>query len=105
VLFRSLNSRGLPLNELDIIRAELVGSTTYDPSLAEEIADCWDEIQAEIGHDEFLKYVRTVISLIRTSAADADLRDVLRDQEPPLRGLANTSSYMAGEATDTKSGL
>ncbi len=25
VLFRSLNSRGLPLNELDIIRAELVG--------------------------------------------------------------------------------
>jgi hypothetical protein len=27
VLFRSLNSRGLPLNELDIIRAELVGST------------------------------------------------------------------------------
>jgi Protein of unknown function DUF262/Protein of unknown function (DUF1524) len=79
VLFRSLNSRGLPLNELDIIRAELVGSTAYDPSLAEEIADCWDEIQAEIGHDEFLKYVRTVISLIRTSGADADLRDVLRD--------------------------
>ena len=55
------------------------GSTAYDPSLAEEIADCWDEIQAEIGHDEFLKYVHTVISLIRTSGADADLRDVLRD--------------------------
>lgn len=78
VLFRSLNSRGLPLNELDIIRAELVGAN-YDPELAESIADCWDEIQSEIGHDEFLTYVRTVISLVRPNAADADLRDILRD--------------------------
>jgi uncharacterized protein with ParB-like and HNH nuclease domain len=30
VLFRSLNSRGLPLNELDIVRAELIGAN-YDP--------------------------------------------------------------------------
>jgi len=79
VLFRSLNSRGLPLNELDVIRAELVGTAAYDPSLAEEIAHCWDEIQAEIGHDEFLTYVRTIISMLRPSAIDLDLRDVLRE--------------------------
>ena len=78
VLFRSLNSRGLPLNELDIIRAELVGAN-YDPELAQSIADCWDEIQSEIGHDEFLTYVRTVISLVRPEATDSDLREIIRD--------------------------
>jgi uncharacterized protein DUF262 len=55
ILFRSFNSRGMPLNELDIIRAELVGSTDYDPKLAEEIAECWDHIQLEIGHDGFTR--------------------------------------------------
>ena len=78
VLFRSLNSRGLPLNELDIIRAELVGAN-YDPELAQSIANCWDEIQSEIGHDEFLTYVRTVISLVRPEATDSDLREIIRD--------------------------
>ncbi len=78
VLFRSLNSRGLPLNELDIIRAELVGAN-YDPELAQSIANCWDEIQSEIGHDEFLTYVRTVISLVRPEATESDLREIIRD--------------------------
>ena len=78
VLFRSLNSRGLPLNELDIVRAELVGAN-YDPDLAESIAECWDQIQSEIGHDEFLTYVRTIISLVRPKVANADLREVLRE--------------------------
>ena len=71
-------SRGLPLNELDIIRAELVGAN-YDPELAQSIADCWDAIQSEIGHDEFLTYVRTVISLVRPDATDSDLREIIRD--------------------------
>jgi hypothetical protein len=78
VLFRSLNSRGLPLNELDIVRAELIGAN-YDPDLAESIADCWDNIQSEIGHDEFLTYVRTIISLIKPKATNSDLREVLRE--------------------------
>ncbi len=78
VLFRSLNSRGLPLNELDIIRAELVGAS-YDPQLAESIAECWDTIQSEIDHEQFLVYVRTVISLVRPLAAESDLREVLRE--------------------------
>jgi hypothetical protein len=78
VLFRSLNSRGLPLNELDIIRAELIGAN-YDRQLAESIAECWDDIQAEIGHNEFLTYVRTIIALVRPKAANSDLREILRE--------------------------
>jgi hypothetical protein len=68
ILFRSFNSRGMPLNELDIIRAELVGSTDYDPKLAEEIAECWDHIQLEIGHDGFLVYVRTIVAMFNANA-------------------------------------
>ena len=92
VLFRSLNSRGLPLNELDIVRAELIGAN-YDPDLAESIADCWDNIQSEIGHDEFLTYVRTVISLIKPKATNSDLREVLREllREPEAAVFGNTS--------------
>jgi hypothetical protein len=79
LLFRSLNSRGLALNELDIIRAELVGTTDhYEPELAEQIAQCWDHIQSEIGHDEFFTYVKTIISLVAPQAADNELRHLVR---------------------------
>ena len=79
VLFRSFNSRGVPLNELDIIRAELVGTTgDYDPQLASQIAQCWDHIQAELGHDELLVYVQTIVGLVAPYAEEMDLRDVLR---------------------------
>jgi Protein of unknown function DUF262 len=98
VLFRSLNSRGLPLNELDIIRAELVGAN-YDPDLAESIAECWDNIQSEIGHDEFLTYVRTVISLVRPSAAISDLREVLRDLVNDPQATVLFRQYLSGFLT------
>ncbi len=94
VLFRSLNSRGLPLNELDIVRAELVGAN-YDPKLAASIAECWDSIQAEIGHDEFLTYVRTIISLIRPQALDDDLRDVLRELLKDPQAAVDFRRYLA----------
>ena len=78
VLFRSFNSRGMPLNELDIIRAELVGSTEYDPKLAEEIAECWDHIQLEIGHEGFLVYVRTIVAMFYANAHKEELGTVIR---------------------------
>lgn len=67
ILFRSFNSRGMPLNELDIIRAELVGSTEYDPKLAEEIAECWDHRRK---FKEFL--VRFVAAYSALEDADTD---------------------------------
>ena len=79
ILFRSLNSRGLALNDLDIIRAELVGSTDhYQPELAEQIALAWDHIQSEIGHGEFFVYVKTIISLVAPQCAETELRDLIR---------------------------
>jgi hypothetical protein len=98
VLFRSLNSRGLPLNELDIIRAELVGAS-YDPELAESIAQCWDTIQTEIDHEQFLVYVRTVISLVRPLAAGSDLREVLRELLRDPRSTVLFRQYLTGFLT------
>ena len=98
ILFRSLNSRGLPLNELDIIRAELVGAN-YDPDLAESIAECWDTIQSEIGHDEFLTYVRTVISLVRPNAAASDLREILRELLKDPQATVLFRQYLSGFLT------
>ena len=78
VLFRSLNSRGLPLNELDIVRAELVGAN-YEPQLAASIAECWDSIQAESGHNEFLTYVRLHVTHGKAEHIGAEPR--LRKEE------------------------
>jgi len=79
ILFRSFNSRGLALNDLDIIRAELVGTTDdYEPQLAEQIAQCWDHIQSEIGHDEFFTYVKTIIFLVAPQSRETELRHSVR---------------------------
>jgi hypothetical protein len=95
VLFRSLNSRGVPLNELDIIRAELIGAN-YDPDLAESLAECWDNIESEIGHEEFLTYVRTVISLVRPNAAASDLREILREVLRDAQATVLFRQYLSG---------
>jgi hypothetical protein len=112
ILFRSFNSRGMPLNELDIIRAELVGSTEYDPKLAEEIAECWDHIQLEIGHEGFLVYVRTIASMFYANAHKEELgtiiRRILRNQETGRKFkeflVRFVAAYSALEDADTDFG-
>ena len=98
VLFRSLNSRGLPLNELDIVRAELVGAN-YDPQLATSLAECWDSVESEIGHEKFLSYVRTIVSLVRPHDAETDLREVLRDLLKEPRSAVRFQQFLTSFLT------
>jgi uncharacterized protein with ParB-like and HNH nuclease domain len=44
ILFRSVNSRGQPLSDLDIARAELIGPHVRVPSDAQRLANYWDDL-------------------------------------------------------------
>jgi hypothetical protein len=78
-LFKSVNSIGLPLSDLSLARAELLGPAAHDQRLCSQIANAWDEIEEQIGEDEFRKYVLTVASLIVPSALQQDLHTVIRE--------------------------
>jgi hypothetical protein len=95
VLFRSLNSRGLPLNELDVIRTEPSGRTTIR-SWPNPSPNAGTAFKPRSATNEFLTYVRTIVSLVRPQALDTDLRDILRellqDPTPPCRS-ADTSPH------------
>lgn len=77
-LFKSVNNPGLPLSDLSIARAELLGPSAHDPRLCAQIASAWDEIEEQIGEDEFRKYVVTVASLVMPEASEQELFAAIR---------------------------
>ena len=82
VLFRSVNSRGQPLTDMDIARAELIGPHVQDVVEASKLAALWDDLEDEIGADEVAKYLQTILKLVlRTDETELKflLRDVMLD--------------------------
>lgn len=77
-LFKSVNNPGLPLSDLSLARTELLGPSAHDPRLCAQIASAWDEIEEQIGEDEFRKYVVTVASLVMPGASDQELFTAIR---------------------------
>ncbi|MDO9046900.1 MAG: DUF262 domain-containing HNH endonuclease family protein [Methylobacter sp.] len=60
-LFTILNDRGIPLSNSDIIKARNLGALS-NPKDEEKWAAFWEEIEGELGRDEFDRF----LSLIRT---------------------------------------
>jgi len=61
-LFNVLNTRGLPLSSIDIIKAVNLEAID-DPKVREKFADQWIELEGEIGRGEFeslLSYIRMI---------------------------------------------
>ena len=77
-LFKSVNNPGLPLNDLSLARTELLGPSAHDPRLCAQIASAWDEIEEQIGEEEFRKYVVTVASLVMPGSSDQELFTAIR---------------------------
>jgi uncharacterized protein with ParB-like and HNH nuclease domain len=57
VLFRSLNSRGQPLDELDLARAELLGAKSTPDIDVQQLAQSWRDAEKALDDDEFTEYV------------------------------------------------
>jgi hypothetical protein len=80
VLFRSLNSRGQPLNELDLAKAELLGAKAIGTGIdMKALADYWEKAQSSLAPDEFEEYMRAVLSLVATRPQGRDLRDLMKE--------------------------
>ncbi len=80
VLFRSINSRGQPLNELDLARAELLGAQTSGSEInTEKLAEAWNIAERSLGPEEFENYLFSVLSLIATRPQGRDLRDLMKE--------------------------
>ncbi len=80
VLFRSLNSRGQPLDELDLARAELLGAQSADQHIdTKKLAEDWTLAENSLGPDEFKDYLFSVLSLIAIRPQGRDLRDLMKE--------------------------
>ena len=80
VLFRSLNSRGQPLKELDLAKAELLGAPPPSPDIdMASLATYWGAAEERLGEEEFTDYLHSVFALVATRPQGRGLRDLMRE--------------------------
>lgn len=82
-IFSVMNDRGLDLSPTDILKARIIGP--MDEPEQEKYTDRWEDIEEEVGRDEF----RAIFSHIRMIHTKAKLRRTLQEefQENVLRQL------------------
>ena len=88
-IFSVMNDRGLDLSPTDILKARIIGP--MDEPEQEKYTDKWEDIEEEVGRDEF----RAIFSHIRMIHTKAKLRRTLQEefQENVLRQL-NGEQFM-----------
>lgn len=99
-LFTILNDRGIPLSNSDILKAKNLGAVTKE-SERSKWAEYWEEIEGEMGRDEFDRF----LSLVRTIYVKDKAREGLLKEfderiygaKPPLLALG-TESFEAVKA-------
>jgi hypothetical protein len=99
-LFTILNDRGIPLSNSDILKAKNLGTIAKD-SERTKWAEYWEEIEGEMGRDEFDRF----LSLVRTIYVKDKAREGLLKEfderiygaKPPLLALG-TETFEAVKA-------
>ena len=72
-LFRSINARGQPLTDLDIVRGEVI--SIYQSS---RLATAWSEIEDQIGTEQLSTYVQSIMALVHPPTQQMSFRDAMR---------------------------
>ncbi|AVD88554.1 DUF262 domain-containing protein [Pseudomonas sp. SWI44] len=93
-LFTILNDRGIPLSNSDILKAKNLGAVTKE-SERSKWAENWEEVEGEMGRDEFDRF----LSLVRTIYVKDKAREGLLKEfderiygaKPPLLALGSES--------------
>ncbi|WP_281913416.1 HNH endonuclease family protein [Massilia varians] len=91
-LFTILNDRGIPLSNSDILKAKNLGAITGEKDRG-KWAEYWEEVEGEMGRDEFdrfLSLVRTVY--VKDKAREGLLKEFderIYGSKPPLLALGN----------------
>ncbi len=79
VLFRSLNGRGQPLNDLELAKAELLGRTPPPGIDIAGLARNWTEAENKLGPDALTDYLKTILALLIEYPQGRELRDLVRE--------------------------
>ena len=91
-LFTILNDRGIPLSNSDILKAKNLGAISKD-SERTKWAEYWEEVEGEMGRDEFdrfLSLVRTIY--VKDKAREGLLKEFderIYGSKPPLLALGS----------------
>lgn len=93
-LFTILNDRGIPLSNSDILKAKNLGAVIKE-SERSKWAEYWEEVEGEMGRDEFDRF----LSLVRTIYVKDKAREGLLKEfdervygaKPPLLALGSES--------------
>lgn len=99
-LFTILNDRGIPLSNSDILKARNLGAITGEKDRG-KWAEYWEEVEGEMGRDEFdrfLSLVRTIY--VKDKAREGLLKEFderIYGSKPPLLALG-TETFEAVKA-------
>jgi|GEM_PF-3064233 len=63
-LFKSVNNRGTPLDELALARAELVGPVIDNQKESWKLVQAWDDLQDRLSEDDFRGYIMSVAQTV-----------------------------------------
>lgn len=74
-LFRSINTLGQPLTDLDIARSHVIANTEN----GEELANIWDHIAESLSQEELRGYVYSAVSFVDPDLEGLDLHQAMRD--------------------------
>jgi hypothetical protein len=91
-LFTILNDRGIPLSNSDILKAKNLGAITGEKDRG-KWAEYWEEVEGEMGRDEFdrfLSLVRTIY--VKDKAREGLLKEFderIYGSKPPLLALGS----------------
>lgn len=91
-LFTILNDRGIPLSNSDILKARNLGAITGEKDRS-KWAEYWEEVEGEMGRDEFdrfLSLVRTIY--VKDKAREGLLKEFderIYGSKPPLLALGS----------------
>ncbi len=75
-LFKSVNTPGLPLNDLAFARHELI--TGQPPQIAWSIAEDWDTLCDRLGEEELRSYFLAVARLVKPNHDSSDLTQFIK---------------------------
>lgn len=93
-LFTILNDRGIPLSNSDILKAKNLGAVTRDHERT-KWAEYWEEVEGEMGRDEFDRF----LSLVRTIYVKDKAREgLLKEFDERIYGV-NPPLLTLGTAT------
>ncbi|WP_295437264.1 HNH endonuclease family protein [uncultured Thiodictyon sp.] len=94
-LFTILNDRGIPLSNSDILKAKNLGEISSDKECS-KWATYWEEVEGELGRDEFDRF----LSLVRTIYVKDKAREgLLKEFDERIYGAKPRPLLALGTAT------